>query len=105
MNPPYINRCTLQGRIVSQPTTKSISERTKITTFQLVLVESWRNAQGDQGEHKNRVTIEVVGRDSARAAEEAACGRWASVEGYIRTGIFKGQEITKVRTLTIDIWG
>lgn len=68
------------------------------------MVESWLNAEGEHRERKNRITIEVVGRDSARVAKEARVGSWVSLEGYIRSENFKGQSLTKVRTLDITVW-
>lgn len=68
------------------------------------MVESWENASGERRERKNRILVEVVGRDSARIAKEVQLGSWVTVEGYIRSEQFKGQEITKVRTLTIQVW-
>lgn len=68
------------------------------------MIESWENAQGEYRERKNRITVEVVGRDSARAAEEVKLGSRVSIEGYLRSEQFKGQEVIKVRTLTIDVW-
>ena len=68
------------------------------------MTESWENAQGEYRERKNRVIVEVVGKDSARVAEEARLGSWVTVEGYFRSEQFKGQELTKVRTLSINVW-
>lgn len=68
------------------------------------MIESWNNAAGERKERKNRVVVEVVGRDAAAVASQAKLGSWVSLEGYIRSEQFKGQELTKVRTLTIDVW-
>lgn len=75
-----------------------------MTAFQLSMTESWENAAGEYRERKNRITIEVVGKDSARIAEEVRLGSWVSLEGYIRSEQSKGQELMKVRTLSIDVW-
>jgi len=69
------------------------------------MVESWRNSAGEICERKNKVTVEVVGRDSAYVAENAKLGSWVTLEGYFRSEQFKGQELTKVRTFSITIWG
>lgn len=102
--PPYINRVWLQGRVVSTPTTKALNQRTKITSFLLSMVERWDNASGETKERKNRVTVEVVGKHAAAIAETARLGQWVTLEGYIRSELFKGQELTKVRTLTVTPW-
>ena len=83
---------------------KSISQRTNVTAFQLSTVESWQNGAGETKERKNRVQIEVVGRDAARAYEEIRLGSWVTIEGYIRSENFKGQVMMKVRTLSIEVW-
>lgn len=68
------------------------------------MVESWVNADGEQRERKNRITVEVVGRDSERVATEARLGSWVYLEGYIRSENYKGQLLTKVRTLEVTVW-
>ncbi len=68
------------------------------------MTESWRNDDGEQRERKNRITVEVVGRDSAYAAK-GKLGSWVTLEGYIRSEQFKGQDLIKVRTFSITIWG
>jgi single-stranded DNA-binding protein len=68
------------------------------------MVESWHNGDGSLRERKNRIFVEVVGRDSADVAEKAKLGSWVTIEGYIRSEQFKGQELTKVRTLAITVW-
>jgi len=102
--PPYKNRVWLQGRVTSHPSVKSLSPKTKLTAFQISMVEGWANASGDARERKNKVAIEVVGKDSARVAATVKVGSWVTLEGYIRSENFKGREFTKVRTLTIDVW-
>jgi len=69
------------------------------------MVESWLNPDGEARARKNRVLVEVVGRDAEKVAREARLGSWVTIEGYIRSEQFKGQDLTKVRTLSIDIWG
>jgi len=68
------------------------------------MVESWTNAQGERRERNNHITVEVVGKDSAKVAKEAKLGSWATIEGYIRSEQSKGRDLTKIRTLTIQIW-
>lgn len=101
---PYINRVDFQGEVTSSPSIKAISQRTKVTSFQLSMTESWVNGQGELRERKNRITIEVVGKDATRAAEEVSLGSWVTLEGYVRSENFKGQTVIKVRTLQIHVW-
>jgi single-stranded DNA-binding protein len=68
------------------------------------MVESWFNPEGELRERKNRVLVEVVGKDCERVAQQAKLGSWVTLEGYIRSEQFKGQELIKVRTLSVDIW-
>lgn len=68
------------------------------------MVESWTNASGELRERNNYVTVEVVGKDSAKVATEAKIGSWATIEGYLRSEQSKGRDIKKVRTLVINIW-
>jgi single-stranded DNA-binding protein len=103
-DPPYCNRVWLQGKIVSTPSIQPISQKTQATSFQLVMIESWKNAAGEHRERNNTISVEVVGKDSAKVAREAKLGSWATIEGYIRSEQAKGRDIKKVRTLTIQIW-
>lgn len=45
-----------------------------------------------------------MGKDSAEVAQKAKLGSWVTLEGYIRSEQFKGQDLTKVRTLRVDVW-
>lgn len=102
--PPFINRIWLQGKIVTHPSTKALSPQTNVTMFMLSAIESWTNGDGERRERANRIPIEVVGRESARIAAHARVGMWVTVEGYLRCEQYKGQDIFKVRTLSIDLW-
>jgi len=104
MQPPYVNRTHLQGRITSAPRVMSLNSKTKVTSFELSMVESWLNTDGERRERKNRVTVEVVGKDSERVSKEAHLGSWICLEGYIRSENFRGQVLTKVRTLEVTVW-
>lgn len=68
------------------------------------MVESWQTPEGTSKSRKNRVPIEVVGKDCNRVMKEARMGSFATIEGYFRSEAVKGQYMYKVRTLTIDIW-
>jgi single-stranded DNA-binding protein len=105
MEPPFINRVWLQGQISTHPSTKALNTQTNLTTFQVSSTESWRNAEGELKERKNRITVEVVGKDSARVATVAHVGSWVTIEGYLRSEQFKGQDLIKIRTLSINVWG
>lgn len=83
---------------------KALNPQTNVTTFVVSTTESWINGAGEAKERKNRITIEVVGRDSAHVSSVARVGSWVTIEGYIRSEQFKGQEIVKVRTLSITVW-
>jgi single-stranded DNA-binding protein len=83
---------------------KPINPRTSVTAFQLSTVESWKSGNGEIKERKNRVQIEVVGRDAERIFKEVHLGSWVTIEGYIRSENFKGQTMMKVRTLSIETW-
>jgi len=104
MTPPYINRVWQQGRVTSTPTIKSISSRTKVTAFQISTVETWKTGDGTVKERKNRVQVEVVGRDAEKTYEEVKLGSWVTLEGYIRSEQFKGQDLMKLRTLSVHVW-
>lgn len=101
---PFINRVSLQGVISNHPSTKALTSTTMLTSFQLSVIESWRNAEQEYRERKNQITVEVVGRDSAYVAKAAKLGSWVTLEGYIRSEQSKGQDLVKVRTFTVTVW-
>lgn len=86
------------------PRMKSLSAKTKLTYFQLAMRESWTNASGRQCSRNNRITVEVLGRDSSDVVDKARVGSWVTLEGYIRSEEYQGQTIMKIRTLNIRIW-
>lgn len=81
-----------------------MNARTKVASFALSCVESWRNDDGLVRERKNVVAIEVLGRDAEHVAVTVRIGSWVTLEGYIRTEELKGQHAVKVRTLSITVW-
>lgn len=83
---------------------KSINSRTSVTAFQLSTVETWKTGDGTIKERKNRVQVEVVGRDAQKVYDQISLGSWVTLEGYVRSEQFKGQDLMKVRTLSIDVW-
>lgn len=100
----FMNRVWLQGRVATAPVLKDLTSTTKLTSFTLALIESWKNGDGKDRDRINSPLVEVVGRDAVRIAHEARIGAWITLEGYIRTEEVKGQHVTKVRTLTITVW-
>src|SRR5258706_3647819 len=100
---PYSNRVWLQGKVASRPSTSQLNARTKVTSFQLVMVEAWTNEENQRRQHRNVVTVEVVGRDADYVAQAARLDSWATVEGYLRSDEVKGAHGVRVRTLAITI--
>jgi single stranded DNA-binding protein len=104
MKPPYINRVIQQGVVTTKPSVKSISSRTKVTAFQLSTVESWTTGTGETKERKNRIQVEIVGRDAEEAFEKIRLGSWVFIDGYIRSEVYKGQNLTKMRVFSYEVW-
>ena len=100
----YVNRLWLQGRVASSPVMKDLSSRTKVTSFSLSVVESWVNEENKPRSHTNTFTVEVIGRDAYRVAQEAKLGFWVTLDGYLRSQELKGAHVTVVRTFSINIW-
>ena len=102
--PPYINKVLFQGEIISKPTLISLTQRTNLTSFRISAAETWRTPSGEHKERRNKIVVEVVGKDARRIAETAQVGFWATIVGYIRSEQSKGQDRVKVRTLDIKVW-
>jgi single-stranded DNA-binding protein len=83
---------------------KSISSNTKVTAFQLSTVESWTSGSGELKERKNRIQVEIVGRDAEKAFEQIRLGTWIFLDGYIRSEVYKGQDLTKMRVFSYEAW-
>lgn len=68
------------------------------------MVECWITAAGEHRDRRNRIVVEVVGKEAKRVADTARLGSWVTLEGYIRSEQFKGQTQTKARTLSVHVW-
>lgn len=102
--PPTKNRVWLQGEVASQPTLRSLPSDTSIATFQLGVVETWRDERGHQKERKNLVPVEVLGTRAEQLMREIRYGSWVTIEGYLRVDQIKGQSTLRVRTYSIEVW-
>ena len=103
-NPPYQNRWTGQGKVVTQPKVTSLNKNLRMTSFDMLVLETWTNGStGHQASHRNVVPIEALGVHSDKASSLVK-GQWLTVVGYIRTDEIKGVHTTRIRTLEIHDW-
>lgn len=101
---PYQNKVWFQGTIVSNPSVMTMSSGKKSATFQLCHVESWVDTDGTQKQRRNVIPVETLGRAAEYVLEHATLGVWATVDGYLRSELAKGQTIIRIRAYSITIW-
>lgn len=101
----YINKVWLNGVVKTHPKIRKISEKTKLTSFTVAVLEEWSAPSGEQRCHRNDISVEVLGRESEKACELLSPGDWVSVDGYLRSETFKGKPQLKVRVFNISYEG
>lgn len=100
----YKNRVWLQGRVISAPKMMELGSKTHATSFYLSVVESWQDHSGNRKERRSSFQIEVVGRDAQRIFDSVRVGHWVTLDGYLRSEIVRGADVTKVRVYDIEAW-
>ena len=94
-----VNRVHQEGRVGTVPESRRVSATLQATTFRLVTVESWGGPDRPKY-HPNVVTVEVLGKDSDRAASFEV-GDWVMVDGYLRTEVRGSEEDIRIRTYSV----
>lgn len=98
----YINKIWLNGVVRTHPRIRKISEKTKLTSFAISVLEEWDSPSGQKRYHRNDVPVEVLGKEAERACENLRPGDWVSVDGYLRSETFKGKPQLRVRVFNIS---
>lgn len=98
----YINKVWLSGVVRTHPKIRKISEKTKLTSFAISVLEEWSTASGERKAHRNDITIEVLGKEAERACELLSPGDRVSIDGYIRSETFKGRQQLRIRVFNIS---
>lgn len=97
----YINKVWLGGVVQTHPRIRNISERTKLTSFSVSVLETWESRDGEARSHRNDVVVEVLGKDADEAYKRLAPGSQVYIDGYLRSEVFKGRQQIKVRVFNI----
>ncbi len=97
-----MNKVWLSGVVRTQPKIRSISERTRLTFFDVSIVETWTSPSGESKHHRNDIPVEVLGKDAERVYRELKAGMTVDIDGYLRTEIFRGRLAITVRTFFIQ---
>lgn len=98
----YINKVWISGKVHTHPRIRNISERTKLTSFTVSVLETWESKDGETRSHRNEIQVEVLGREAEVAYQTLAPGSWVSVDGYMRSEVFKGRQQIKIRVYNIN---
>jgi single-stranded DNA-binding protein len=97
----HINKVWLSGTVRTHPQIRQLSEKTKLTSFSLSVLETWESRGGETKSHRNDIQIEVLGKEAQAAYDTLSPGKWVSVDGYLRSEQFKGRLQIKVRVFNI----
>ena len=98
----YVNKVWLRGHVRTHPKIRNISDRTKLTSFMISVMEEWEGRDGERKSHRNDVTVEVLGRDAESIFDKLSPGDWVTVDGYLRSEQYKGRTSLTVRVFNID---
>lgn len=101
----YINKVWLNGVVRTHPKIRKISEKTKLTSFVVSVLEGWNSSSGEKRYHRNDVPVEVLGKEAEKACELLSPGDWVSVDGYLRSETFKGRPQLRIRVFNISYEG
>ena len=102
---PYINKVWVGGVVKTHPKIRSISEKTKLTSFMISVLEKWDSPTGERKQHRNDIPIEVLGKEAEPAFVSLSPGDWVSVDGYLRSEQFKGRTQLRIRVFNISYEG
>lgn len=98
----YINKVWLSGTVRTHPRIRNLSEKTKLTSFTISVLETWIGPNGEEKTHRNDILIDVVGKEAIRAYDTLKPGDVVSVDGYLRSEQFKGRTVISVRVYNIN---
>lgn len=101
----YINKVWLNGVVRTHPKIRKISEKTKLTSFVISVLEEWNSPSGEKRYHRNDVPVEVLGKEAEKTCELLRPGDWVSVDGYLRSETLKGKSQLRVRVFNISYEG
>lgn len=101
----YINKVWLNGVVRTHPKIRKISEKTKLTSFTVSVLERWDSPSGEQRCHRNDIAVEVLGKEAEKACDLLSPGDWVSVDGYLRSETFKGKPQLRIRVFNISYEG
>lgn len=96
----WINKVWLSGNVRTHPKIRNISEKTKLTSFVISVLETWISPTGEEKFHRNDIPIEVLGKE-AETASRLSPGDEVSIDGYIRSEQLHGRTEFKVRVFKI----
>lgn len=101
----YINKVWINGKVRTHPRIRSISERTKLTSFVVSVVETWASPTGERKEHRNDIPVEVLGKEAEAVCAKLSPGDFVSIDGYLRSEQFKGRTQLRIRVFNITYEG
>ena len=97
-----MNKVWLSGVVRTQPKIRSLSERTRLTFFDVSTLETWSSPSGETKSHRSDIPVEVLGKDAEIIYENLRAGMIVDIDGYLRTEIYRGKPVITVRVFSIQ---
>lgn len=97
-----LNKVSLSGRVISKPTVSCLSSKTKTASFKLETLESFLNKKGELSFYKNKIRVEVLGKNAETIHDKISIGEHYCVEGYLRS-LSNGELILRAITYHRDL--
>lgn len=92
----------LTGTVVSTPSFVPLAHSKKALVFTIENREVFILSNGKSSSHKNLITVEVLGKNADKYAQEIAEGSRIQVVGYIRTDMMHSENKVRVRAFRIE---
>lgn len=92
----------LTGTIISPPNFIPLINNKKALIFTIENREVFQLGNGRPSSHKNLITVEVLGKNADKYAEELSVGSKIQVVGYIRTDTIHSEVKVRVRAFRIE---
>ena len=96
-----INHVIISGEVASDPTVIQIRHNKEMLLFTIRVVENFVS-DGERREHRNFLTVEVLGRNVDKYKTTIRRGRRYVLTGYFRNDDIDGVERTRIRAFNIN---
>jgi single-stranded DNA-binding protein len=97
-----INVVVISGVVGNTPSVVTTRNNKRICLFNVENIEKYKLSTGQNAEHQNYITIEVLGRNVDKVIAEFSKGDRIQVNGYLRVDDVNGIEKVRIRAFHIE---